>query len=492
MSDDSDDYTNGTSEGDEARAKQVGAAQRQATNKALGSSAKQADARERGPSAYASRQEEKAKAKQPAPSQRQAKNKALGSSARQADARERGLSSYESREEEKAKAKQRVAFQRQAENKASGSSAREADAGERVSSAKKQRVNAAEQIAAAPRESRAKTSHATKQQTQGDGLGRQAKQPDGKKREARTRRLHVRERGSEKRAATSDAESDEEPRPVKETQLFLVEEMTMVVRLFAEGWFSLWDYNLLYKAAQETTVHTDRQELLVIERFKTALLREGGKPDGMWNTKLKDFLSQLRQLRDEVEDEWTPLSERQTTECLQLFARTFVFSDEQLAMNASRQQSIFDWVIRQEVGCTHRLRAICMMGMKLFGKRDLNAKAMMEVFLDYICDVEQIAQSYREQAEAAEARERARGFRGRLGQPERRVLQPTPKWFAKNRRRRHYASGPEQESQDDVRDDDTARGSVGPTTPPIPEDTEEEVKKKERRRTRFGDMVVQL
>ena len=129
--------------------------------------------------------------------------------------------------------------------------------------------------------------------------------------------------------------------------------------------------------------------------------------------------------------------------------------------------------------------------MQLFAEPVLDEKGILAVFMKYLHDVEQIAESYREKAESAEARERTRRFRARPGQPERRVLQPTPKWIPKYRSRRYNASGTEQELQDDTRDDATARGSAVPITPLTPEDSKEEVKKKEVRRKRFGAMVEQ-
>ena len=160
--------------------------------------------------------------------------------------------------------------------------------------------------------------------------------------------------------------------------------------------------------------------------------------------------------------------------------------------------------------------------MQLFDKVPLNEEDMIDLFLRYLYEVEEMAQSYREegqqtsetQAKSAEANERTRRIlarsgrperrklqptttwipkytRARTGQPERQILQPTPKCIPKHRRHRHNASGPEQELQADTRDDATARGRKVPIVPLTPEDSEEEVKKKEKRRKRFGDMVEQ-
>ena len=169
-----------------------------------------------------------------------------------------------------------------------------------------------------------------------------------------------------------------------------IEELPTIVRVFAIGWFPSETFDLLCKAATEENARGSSSLLRCIKNFKSAFLRN----DKQWNTSLKDMLSQLSQIRRSYANEFSPLSETHTSDCLWSFARAFILTPQQLQLDKKEQHDQLKHVLKTQFVCYHRLRAVIRIGLRSF--ENVHTKSLMlQRFLDYMEDVENITESYK-------------------------------------------------------------------------------------------------
>ena len=199
-----------------------------------------------------------------------------------------------------------------------------------------------------------------------------------------------------------------------------------IVKIFAAGWFPPEVSELLHKAAVMLDVGGDSSTQQAVESFKTAFLHIGGKPDGFWNTSLTDALSQLCEIRKSFKDSFSPLSERETSECIWTFARKFLFTPQQRQLPKRRQRTNLNRILKREVGCYHRLRAVVRMGLDGLATYDEDLLCYDENLLllrlvHYIENVEREAKSYKDAGKRMHERQQksmpqSKNIYGSLGQ----------------------------------------------------------------------------
>ena len=222
------------------------------------------------------------------------------------------------------------------------------------------------------------------------------------------RHEHVAARGSKHAAAHEEKATDRRKR-----MRHRVEGLSTVVKMFAGGWFPSKEYHLLYSAATECDMKCVMEVLRSIESFKTGFLRIGGKPDGDWNSQLKDTLFQLRQVRREYADEFSEMSEEETSACLWHFAREFIFNGVQLNMSRRKQRSVLQAAIQRNLGSQNRLRAVIRTGLQPFVNCEDKYDLLKRLLL-YMDRIESIAGCYKAEGcykEESEQKQRPRTLR---------------------------------------------------------------------------------
>ena len=168
-----------------------------------------------------------------------------------------------------------------------------------------------------------------------------------------------------------------------------------IVRIFAVGWFPLEVSESLHKAARKLVVGGGSSTQQAVESFKQGFLRIGGKSDGPWNTNLTDALSQLCEFRRSFKNEFSPLSETETSKCMWTWARKCLLTPQQQQLPKRRQRSLFNRIVNQQAGCHHRLRAVVKMGSDGF-ENVYDEGVMLLRFVHYIENVEREANSYKD------------------------------------------------------------------------------------------------
>ena len=160
-----------------------------------------------------------------------------------------------------------------------------------------------------------------------------------------------------------------------------------LVRMFGIGWLHTSIFTQLYDASQKTKVRVDQTILDQIDSFRKAFLKLGGKDDAAWNASLNDNLSQIKQIRMQFADEFQPLTDDETADCLWNWARTYLFSPEQKSMPKSKQRSILNKVLLRELGSKHRLLAVIQRGIMDFTDYE-DSTELLRTFISYVVQIE--------------------------------------------------------------------------------------------------------
>ena len=181
-----------------------------------------------------------------------------------------------------------------------------------------------------------------------------------------------------------------------------------LVRMFGIGWLHTSIFTQLYDASQKTKVRVDQTILNQISSFTKAFLKLQGKDDAAWNASLNDNLSQIKQIRMQFADEFQPLTDDETADCLWNWARTYLFSPEQKSMPKSKQRSILNKVLLRELGSKHRLLAVIQRGIMDFTDYE-DSTELLRTFISYVVQIE-ISATARKHHERDRCRPASDGF----------------------------------------------------------------------------------
>ena len=208
----------------------------------------------------------------------------------------------------------------------------------------------------------------------------QVKQPGAKTRGTSTEPPDAEERGR----ATEKAYDCSLPR---------INGLLSIVRIFAVSWFPPEVSELLHRGASMLVIGGDSSTQQAVASFTETFLRIDGRPNELWNTGLTDALSQLCKIRKFYKNEFEPLSESETTECMWTFARKYLLQPYTQELPKRKQRPLFNHAVNQAVGCRHRLRAVVKMGSHGFDNV-YDEDVLLLRLVHYIETVEREAERY--------------------------------------------------------------------------------------------------
>ena len=191
---------------------------------------------------------------------------------------------------------------------------------------------------------------------------------------------------------------------------YAIEGMPQIVQLIARAWFPSRKADLLEEAAAEVKLFGPSSTLRRYGRFTNAFLCSGKPLD----TDRLEMLFRLSQIRNTYTSDFLPLSKAITEQCLWSFARAFILTPGQMKMMASEQDQCLKSTLKARLGCVHRLRAMIRLGLQRFDKVDFSIprtraellqkkRLLLELFIEYILDIEECAEGYRDASKHADA-----------------------------------------------------------------------------------------
>ena len=180
-----------------------------------------------------------------------------------------------------------------------------------------------------------------------------------------------------------------------------VDSLGAIVRLFASAWLPPEVYAQLREASRNFRCRCDAESLHLIHSFTEAFLRIRDGPEPKWNTQLKDSLSELHTHRLAYANDYTRLSKEETSQVIWNFASDFLLSAYQNLLPTRKKPSIVNHILRKEMGCQFRVRAIIQEGLIAFSSAHA-AKDVLQVFLQYIRNIEEIVASLKRQVHLRE------------------------------------------------------------------------------------------
>ena len=191
---------------------------------------------------------------------------------------------------------------------------------------------------------------------------------------------------------------------------YAIEGMPQIVQLIARAWFPSRAADLLDEAAAEVKLFGPSSTLRLYGRFTNAFLCSGKRLD----TDRLEMLFRLSQIRNTYTSDFLPLSKAITEQCLWSFARAFILTPGQMKMMASEQDQCLRSTLKARLGCVHRLRAMIRLGLQRFDKVDFSIpraraeplqkkRLLLELFIEYILEIEECAEGYRDASKHADA-----------------------------------------------------------------------------------------
>ncbi len=168
---------------------------------------------------------------------------------------------------------------------------------------------------------------------------------------------------------------------------------SMMLQSFGVGWFSYSLYRRLYDASQSNTVRLSKGLSEQVEAFSQALL-ERHAISHTSNNSFTARISQLRQMRLQMTDEFQPISEEDAEECLWRWAETYMFTADQARKPKRRKRSLFKQFIYREFGCVHRVRTIVQRGLQDFTNFESRGD-LLQALISYIVQIESTARANR-------------------------------------------------------------------------------------------------
>ena len=159
-----------------------------------------------------------------------------------------------------------------------------------------------------------------------------------------------------------------------------------LLQSFGLGWFSYSLYRSLYDAAQSNTVRLSKGLSEQVEAFSQALLERDAIMHPS-STSLTARISQLRQVRMQLIDEFQPMSEQDAEACLWRWAETYMFTADQAAKPKKKKRSLFKMLIYREFGCVHRVRTIVQRGLQDFTNFE-SRDDLLQALISYIVMIE--------------------------------------------------------------------------------------------------------
>ena len=164
-----------------------------------------------------------------------------------------------------------------------------------------------------------------------------------------------------------------------------------IVRLFAVSWFPRALSSSLLGSIMEVRPRGNRETLRLVNSFSQAFFRTSyGVRGTEWSTELTSALLQLRKIRSTHADEYSRLSEKETSEVLWEYARDFLLDTHQHTLKTRKLRSIVSYIIHKHIGCRKRLRAVAKIGLARFASADTNDD-LVEAFISYIHEIEKTA-----------------------------------------------------------------------------------------------------
>ena len=165
-----------------------------------------------------------------------------------------------------------------------------------------------------------------------------------------------------------------------------------ILTLFAPGWFPSVLYTILHGSFEDYRPSLSPVNLGAIHSFKEAFLYIDTDRNTIWNTYLKDSLSQLRQTRRRFADEYAKLSTDVTSDVIRQFSLDFLLSPHENRFPPRKKNSVANHIMNKEMGCQFRIRALVKLGLWHFrGSHDKSGVA--RALVKYITDVEDLART---------------------------------------------------------------------------------------------------
>ena len=177
-------------------------------------------------------------------------------------------------------------------------------------------------------------------------------------------------------------------------KMYTITDLPAIARLFALAWFPVALSSPLLEAFAHVLPRGSWQTLRLVESFREALRRTSHGIQGVeWNPELTRALWKLHQTRCTHADEFSQLTEEATTNVLWTFAGDYLLAPHEVNLPTRIMRSIVNNTLYTHIGCRKRVRAIVKTSLEAFANADTKA-ALVEAFIDYICDIEMSARRY--------------------------------------------------------------------------------------------------
>ena len=169
--------------------------------------------------------------------------------------------------------------------------------------------------------------------------------------------------------------------------------LTVILQSFGLGWFRYSLYRGLYDASQSNIVRLSKRLSEQVEEFSQAMLERQAISHALDNS-FTARLSQLRQVRMQMIEEFQPMSAQDAEACLWRWAETYMFTADQAAKPKKKKRSLFKMLINREFGCVHRVRTIVQRGLQDFTNFE-SRDDLLQALISYIVQIESTARANR-------------------------------------------------------------------------------------------------
>ena len=169
--------------------------------------------------------------------------------------------------------------------------------------------------------------------------------------------------------------------------------LTVILQSFGLGWFRYSLYRGLYDASQSNIVRLSKRLSEQVEEFSQAMLERQAISHALDNS-FTARLSQLRQVRMQMIDEFQPMSAQDAEACLWRWAETYMFTADQATRPKKKKRSLFKMFIYREFGCVHRVRTIVQRGLQDFTNFE-SRDDLLQALISYIVQIESTARAHR-------------------------------------------------------------------------------------------------